>query len=126
MRPALLLVPLPLLLLGFTMAHRPGDRADLRPTSCIDPHEIVARHPVPPRSMVFEMLGGADYRNDLIGACPGIARATSASIVQIEPRGTRLCANDSIRVYDPVEARGVGARAFARCRLGVFTPVPRP
>jgi hypothetical protein len=126
MHRALLLVPLPLLLLGFATAHRPGDRADLRPTSCIDPHQIVARYPMPPRSLIFEMAGGIRYRNDLIGACPGVARATGASIVQLELHGTRLCANDSIRVYDPVEARGVGARAFARCRLGNFTPITRP
>jgi hypothetical protein len=125
MRSALLLVPIPLLLLGSAMAERPAHRADPRPTSCIDPHQIIARHPAPPRSVVFEMLGGTRYRNDLIGACPGVERATNASIVQIEAGGTRLCSNDSIRVYDPVEARGVGARAFARCRLGIFTPVPR-
>jgi hypothetical protein len=122
-----LLLFTPLLVLAATAQstarERPAPAPAGAPVSCIDPHRIVARHPEPPRTLVFEMSGGITYRNDVIGACPGLARADSGSIIQFETDGTRLCVNDSARVYDPVEAKGVGARAFARCRLGTFTPV---
>ncbi|MDB5692422.1 MAG: hypothetical protein JWO81_1485 [Alphaproteobacteria bacterium] len=118
----LLFAPL-LLLVGAAAARAPGPVRTGGAVSCIDTHDIVTRYPQPPGSVVFEMAGGITYRNDLIGACPGVARADSNSIVQLETDGTRLCANDSVRVYDPVEARGVGARAFAKCRLGAFTPI---
>ena len=128
MRPAIPLLLAPLLLTGsvaLSGATRGDDRA-LAPGAvrCIDPHRVIARRPERPGSVIFEMAGGTTYRNDLIGACPGVARATKASIVQIVSDGGNLCMNDSIRVFDPVEARGVGARAFPRCRLGIFTPIP--
>jgi hypothetical protein len=127
MRRATLFLIVPFLSLACAAASRAPDRprAAIAPGAvrCIDPHQIVARHPERPNAVVFEMAGGLTYRNDLIGACPGVARATAASIVQIEPDSGNLCTNDHVRVYDPVEARGVGARAFARCRLGTFTPI---
>jgi hypothetical protein len=128
MRTTIVFLLAPLLLTG-SVALSGAPRSDDPPAApgavrCIDPHRIVARSPEPPNAVSFEMAGGITYRNDLIGACPGVARANGNSIIQIEPDGTRLCTNDSIRVYDPIEARGVGARAFARCRLGTFTPVP--
>ena len=92
---------------------------------CIDPRRVTARRPERPNSVIFELAGGATFRNDLIGACPGVARSTKSSIVQTVVEGGSLCMNDSIRVFDPVEARGVGVRAFPRCRLGAFTPIPR-
>jgi hypothetical protein len=125
MRPAIPLLLAPLLLTGsvaFSGAPRADDRAAPPGTvRCIDPHRIVARHPERPNAIVFEMAGGITYRNDLIGACPGVARSDSGSIVQIEPESGNLCTNDHVRVYDPVETRGTGAAA---CRLGMFTPIP--
>ncbi|HEX4736520.1 MAG TPA: hypothetical protein VH331_03055 [Allosphingosinicella sp.] len=125
MRPTIPLLLGPLLLTGsvaFSSAPRGDDRAaPPGAVRCIDPHQIVARHAEKPNAVVFEMAGGITYRNDLIGACPGAARATGASIVQIEATSGNLCANDHVRVYDPVEARGTGA---AMCRLGTFTPIP--
>jgi hypothetical protein len=127
MRSTRLLLLAPLLSLGCTAPSAGPDQAAAVPAggavSCIDPHQIVARYPQPPSAVVFEMAGGITYRNDLIGACPGVERANSGSIVQLETDGARLCTNDSIRVYDPVEAKAVGARAFAKCRLGAFTPM---
>jgi hypothetical protein len=127
MRPAIPLLLAPLLLTGsvaLSGAPRGGDRAaPPGAVRCIHVHDIVARRPERPNSVVFELAGGLAYRNDLIGACPGVARATPASIVQIQADGAQLCTNDSIRVYDPVEVRGVGAGAAARCRLGSFTPI---
>jgi hypothetical protein len=126
MRPVHLLLFAPLLILGAAAPHRTAPARDAAGTvRCIHPSNIVARYPEKPNAVVFEMAGGITYRNDLVGACPSVARSTSASIVQIEVTGGDLCTNDTIRVYDPVEIRGVGPGATARCRLGAFTPVPR-
>ena len=57
--------------------------------------------------------------------CPGAARATGSEIIQTESQSTQLCADDNVRIYDPVEAQAAGPGSFARCRLGVFTAVPR-
>ena len=100
-----------------------GSRLSAESVSCIDPARIVSRHAEPPGAILFEMAGGRRYRNDLQGSCPGVERANGSEIVELEVDGTRLCANDHVRVYDPVEAKGVGSRAFALCRLGAFTPI---
>lgn len=126
MRPAIPLLLAPLLLTGsvaLSSAPRADDRA-VPPDAvrCIDPHLIIARHPERPNAIVFEMAGGTIYRNHLIGTCPGVARATPASIVQVQPDSGNLCTNDHVSVYDPVEVRGTGATA--RCRLGMFVPIP--
>ena len=91
--------------------------------SCIDPKQVVARHVQPPSSVFFEMSGGITYRTDLVGGCPGAARANASTIVQTESQGTHLCRDDHIRLYDPVEAQATGARSFPACRVGVFTAV---
>ncbi|HEY1607482.1 MAG TPA: hypothetical protein VGF77_17990 [Allosphingosinicella sp.] len=123
MRSAILLLSAPFLLTAAASGGPHGDRGPAPgAVRCIDPHQIVARHAEPPNAIVFEMAGGITYRNDLIGACPGAARATSASIVQIQPDSGNLCTNDHVSVYDPVETRGTGATA--RCRLGAFVPIP--
>jgi hypothetical protein len=93
-------------------------------TSCIDLKQVIAKHALAPNSVLFEMNGGISYRNDLQGTCPGIARANGSEIIQTESQSAQLCVNDSIRVYDPIEARATGARSFAKCRLGLFTAVP--
>jgi hypothetical protein len=92
--------------------------------SCIDLKQVVARHVLPPASVLFEMSGGISYRADLIGGCPSAARADANSIVQTESQGTELCENDHIRIYDPVEAKATGAASFPQCRVGRFTVVP--
>jgi len=125
MRPAVPLLLAPLLLTG-SVALSSSPRGDDRAAPpgavrCIDPHQIIARHPERPNAIVFEMAGGITYRNDLIGACAGVARATAASIVQIQPDSGNLCTNDHVSVYDPIELRGTGATA--RCRLGTFVPI---
>ena len=122
MRAFHLLLFAPLLILGAAPPHRHAPAA-AGVVRCIYPRDVVARHPEKPNAVVFEMAGGITYRNDLVGVCPGVARSTAASIVQVEADGGQLCTNDSVRVYDPVEVRGVGAGATARCRLGAFTPV---
>lgn len=123
MRPVQLLLFAPLLLLGAAAPnHVAPAAAPDGTTRCIHPRDVVARYPEKPNAVVFEMAGGITYRNDLVGSCPGVTRSTPASIVQIEAEGGDLCTNDTIRVYDPVEVRGVGPGASGRCRLGAFTP----
>lgn len=92
--------------------------------SCIDLKQVVARHVLPPDSVLFEMSGGITYRTDLVGGCPSAARADANSIVQTESQGTQLCENDHIRIYDPVEAKATGSGAFPQCRVGRFMAVP--
>jgi hypothetical protein len=94
--------------------------------SCIDLKQVVARHVLPPASVLVEMSGGITYRTDLVGGCPSAARADANSIVQTESQGTQLCQNDHIRIYDPVEAKATGSGAFPQCRVGPFTAVPNP
>jgi hypothetical protein len=93
-------------------------------TNCIDLKQVIAKHALAPNSVLFEMNGGISYRNDLQGVCPGIARANGSEIIQTESQSAQLCVNDSIRVYDPIEAKATGAHSFAKCRLGAFTAVP--
>jgi hypothetical protein len=93
-------------------------------TSCIDLKQVIAKHPIAPNSVVFELAGPISYRNDLQGECPGLLRANASQIIQTESQSPQLCVNDTIRVYDPVEATATGARSFAKCRLGYFTVVP--
>ncbi len=94
--------------------------------SCIDLKLVTSRHVLPPASVLFEMAGTTSYRTDLVGGCPGAARANASSIVQTESQGTQLCENDHIKIYDPVEAQATGPGSFAQCRVGKFTAVPNP
>jgi hypothetical protein len=72
------------------------------------------------------MVGGISYRNDLQGHCPSAERGDPSAIIQTESQSSRLCRDDRVRIYDPVEAQATGARSFPECRLGSFTPVPTP
>ena len=94
-----------------------------RPLQCINLDQVVSRRPAGPQSLMFELVGGRTYRNDLPGRCPGLERAGEAEIVQVEVTGSTLCRNDRVRIYDPVEARNIGAASFPHCRLGAFTPI---
>ena len=94
--------------------------------SCIDLTLVTSRHVLSPASVLFEMSGGVTYRTDLVGGCPGAARANASSIVQTESQGTQLCENDHIKIYDPVEAQATGPGSFAQCRVGKFTAVSNP
>lgn len=92
--------------------------------NCIDLKQVVARRVLAPSAVLFEMAGQISYRNDLQGSCPSAARADPSAIIQTESQSTQICRDDRIRIYDPVEARATGARAFPACRLGSFTAVP--
>ena len=93
--------------------------------SCIDLTLVTARRAEPPSSIVFEVPGGIDYRNDLQSSCPGLERANGSSTIETETQGKQLCRDDTVRVYDPVEVQATGIGSVAKCRLGNFTIVPR-
>lgn len=92
--------------------------------NCIDLTTVSGRHVLPPNAVVFDTVGGISYRNDLVGTCPSAARADPSAIIQTESQSPRLCRDDRIRIYDPVDARATGASSFPVCRLGSFTAVP--
>jgi hypothetical protein len=91
--------------------------------SCIDLTKVTARYAQPPSSIMFEVPGEIDYRNDLASSCPGVERANGSELIETESQGKQLCRDDPVRVYDPVEARATGSRSFPMCRLGNFTVV---
>lgn len=93
--------------------------------SCLDLSQVVGRRAEAPRFLVFETTGGQVYRNEVQGSCPSLARATGSETLQFESFGTRICRDDSVRVYDAVEAKATGPQSFPRCRLGSFTPAAR-
>jgi hypothetical protein len=93
--------------------------------ACINLDQVTARRPGGPGAVVFELAGGKTYRNDVQGACPSLENANKADILSVQADSTRLCRNDSVRIFDPVEAKGVGIQAFPKCRLGNFTPIAR-
>jgi hypothetical protein len=94
--------------------------------NCIDLTQVTARRVIPPSAVLFDMAGNVSYRSELVGGCPGAARANGSEIIQTESQSTQLCRNDHIRIYDPVEAKATGGGSFAMCRVGGFTPVPKP
>jgi hypothetical protein len=124
---ALLLMPL--LALGCTNERDAPDEGIAAPigpaVSCINLDQVAGRRPAAPRSIVFEMAGGVTYRNDVKDSCPSLARADSGYTLAFELHGSRLCEDDSVRVFDPVQARAMAIDTFPRCRLGVFTPIAR-
>lgn len=122
MRAALL--PLIVALTG-CMAQAPVQQAQMLPEGalrCIDLGRVTARR-VERGALVYELVGGATYRNDLQGTCPSLQRATGNEVIQTENHGPQLCRDDRVRLYDAVEARAVGATAFPQCRVGTFVPV---
>ena len=91
--------------------------------SCIDLAQVTARHVAPPSAVVFETTHGI-YRAELQGNCAAAARPNGSEIVQTLSQSSHLCPDDRVRIYDPVEARATGARAFPQCRIGSITAVP--
>ena len=62
-------------------------------------------------------LGATTYRNTLPSPCP---RLGSLRSIAYEPLAGQLCANQTVRVIDPI---GGGASQGAVCGLGEFVPV---
>jgi hypothetical protein len=89
---------------------------------CVDARQITARRITGPSSLEFD-VGGVIYRNDLPAACPGLENRMALDSLAVEVTGAQVCAGDSFRAFDPIQARAVGVTAFPRCRLGNFTRV---
>lgn len=84
--------------------------------------QITGRRMTSPTTLEFD-LGPVTYQNNLPVACPGIQGRLPLDALQIEVTGSHICAGDSFRAFDPVQARAVGITAFPRCRLGNFTRI---
>ena len=108
-------------------AQAPTGQAAAAPATakdCLVISQISGRRAEPPNSVTFEMVGPVNYRNDLVGECPGLARLGSQAVIEFaNPFGGQICRNDHIRVFDPIEARATGARSAPLCRLGPFVPL---
>jgi hypothetical protein len=119
----------PLLALAACTGQPPRDAAASAvqagaPVACIDTNQIAGRRPQAPNALVFEMAGGRTYRNEVQGSCPSLEHAMGTETLQFEQfSGGRLCRDDGVRIYDPVEAQATGPQSFPRCRLGAFTPI---
>ena len=129
MREWLLMAPL-LLLAGCTGERSAGpDEANAAPigpaVSCINLDQISGRRPVAPNAIVFEMAGGVTYRNDVKDKCPGLEHSDPTYTIAFEVYGSRLCENDTVRVFNPSEAGTIPLKSFPVCRLGKFTPIAR-
>lgn len=90
---------------------------------CVSVQQITARRATGPRTLEFDLAGGRTYRNDLPEVCPGLENRRVFDVIALEVDGSRICAGDSFRAFEPDEARAVGIRAFPRCRLGNFTRI---
>jgi hypothetical protein len=96
-------------------------------TDCIDQKYVVSRYPAGDQAMIFEMNGGATYRNQLLSTCPNLGKRTAGDSYQFNIKGgDRICMNDEFRAFDPIEARVTGTRSYPTCRLGRFTRIERP
>ena len=91
---------------------------------CVDARQITARRIIGPTTLEFD-VGGITYRNELPAACPGIENRMALDSIALEVTGSQVCAGDSFRAFDPLQAKAVGITAFPRCRLGNFTRVSR-
>lgn len=89
---------------------------------CIPAGQITGRRMTSPTTLEFD-IGPVTYQNNLPAACPGIEGRLPLDSLQIEVTGSHICAGDSFRAFDPVQARAVGITAFPRCRLGNFTRI---
>jgi hypothetical protein len=128
MRLPLLLAPL--LLVGCTGVRNSGpDEANAAPigpaVSCINLDQVSGRRPVAPRSIVFEVAGGVTYRNDMRDSCPMLEHADSGYALAFDVHGSRLCENDRVAVFDPVQSRSIPIDSFPKCRLGTFIPIAK-
>ena len=117
-----------LLLLATACAQaRPArDHANSTQVSCIPANQIAVRHIAGPSAVNFEMLGGANYRNELAGRCSAFKRLGDNAIIAVAPSSDkgRLCVGDRVRIFDPVDVDASGLKGYPSCQLGPFTAMP--
>ena len=78
---------------------------------------LISRQTVQDDRTIDFRLGATTYRNTLPSPCP---RLGSLRSIAYEPLAGQLCANQTVRVIDPI---GGGASQGAVCGLGEFVPV---
>lgn len=101
----------------------PQTAAQTAGASCISLASVGGRRVIGRDTLLFEMVGPVNYRNELAGRCPATERlGPTATIVLLDPQGGQICAGDRVRVIDAATDRGVAAPT---CRLGRFTPAAR-
>lgn len=88
---------------------------------CIALDHVAGRR-VAGSSIIFEMTGGANYRNDFVGACPGLNQLGATATVSVASggEGGQLCSGERVRVMDLVEAGATGPLSQPTCVLGEF------
>jgi hypothetical protein len=94
------------------------------PVNCIDLQQVTGRRVLAPNAVLFDVPGGISYRAELQSGC--VAHPDPSLIVQTDSRSGRLCRDDRVRIYDPVEAKATGSGPYPQCRVIGFTPVPTP
>ena len=91
---------------------------------CIDSSAIAGQDPDGDSAIIFRMIGGKRWRNDLGGACPGLSQIGGFKFLATEQQGTRLCRGDLVSPVDQTDFRRLGLAASPRCPLGEFTELP--
>jgi hypothetical protein len=94
---------------------------------CIDLGAVTSRAAEDERTIRFDMIGGAVYRNRLPGRCPGLQSSSRGfGTLAFDVQGNRLCRGDLVRVVESGRAGG-SYRSAVPCALGDFVPAaPAP
>jgi hypothetical protein len=88
---------------------------------CIDLGAVTSRAAEDARTIRFDMIGGAVWRNRLPGRCPGLSQASRGfGTLAFDVQANRLCRGDLVRVIESGRAGG-GYRSAVLCALGPFT-----
>ena len=97
--------------------------SDARPAAAVGEAQrcintsLISRQTVQDDRTIDFRLGSTIYRNTLPSPCP---RLGSLRSIAYEPLAGQLCANQTVRVIDPIDG---GASQGAVCGLGDFVPV---
>ena len=97
--------------------------SDARPAAAVGKAQrcintsLISRQTVQDDRTIDFRLGSTIYRNTLPSPCP---RLGSLRSIAYEPLAGQLCANQTVRVIDPIDG---GASRGAVCGLGDFVPV---
>jgi hypothetical protein len=90
-----------------------------QPVSCINSTTADQTIRVSDSILLYRTSGRLVYKNDLRGACPGLARDNDVIVTEV--RGSGPCRGDIIHLVD----RTTGIRGPS-CVLGDFTPYRTP
>lgn len=88
------------------------------PVSCVNRYSTASLTAISESVLLYRVSGRLVYRNDLIGACTGLARGDT---LIVRTYGTQYCRGDIARSADLVTGSITGG-----CALGSFTPYLAP